>query len=133
MGRMTTAENERNFETSPIGFDRQEPTKPLKPKFTEIVRMKEELKKKQEEEERLAREERAAEKLENRKKLKKNVKKMFVYLLTNFGMVALVLGYIYLGAVIFQILEQPTEIQNCETGKTTESAEFTKYAGLFFK
>jgi len=74
MGRMT-AETERNFETSPTGFDRQEPTKPLKPKFTEIVRMKEELKKKQEEEERLAREERAAEKLENRKKLKKKCKK----------------------------------------------------------
>lgn len=60
------------------------------------------------------------------------LRKMLVFLITNFGMLLLVIGYIVIGALLFQTLEQHNEIQNCETGKGEEQDMILKYTNTLF-
>lgn len=56
------------------------------------------------------------EELEKEKK-KKPLKTLLVFILSNFGIILVVLAYICGGAYLFQILEQHQEIQNCQSGE----------------
>ena len=108
-----------------------EPIKPLRPVkvFNESNKVKEDLNKKELTEEELEEEEERKERI---REIKKNLRKMLVYVITNFGMLLLVMGYIFLGAILFQTLEQHTEVQNCETGKGAEQDMIKEYTQLLF-
>jgi hypothetical protein len=47
---------------------------------------------------------------------KKPIKTLVVFMISNFGILFIVVCYVCAGAFLFQILEQPNEIQNCQTG-----------------
>jgi len=64
--------------------------------------------------------------------IKKRIRKILLFLITNFGMLGLVLGYVVLGALLFQTLEQTNEIQNCETGKGNENEMISEYTQKLF-
>lgn len=139
--QVTQLENENSFQiesrstflsseidTKPLA----EPTKPLRPVkvFTENENSKkEDLNKRVLTEEEQEEEEERKERI---RMIKRNTRKMLVFSITNFGMLGLVLGYIFLGAILFQTLEQHTETQNCETGKGAEQDMIKEYTQLFF-
>ncbi len=64
--------------------------------------------------------------------LNKRIRKMLLFLITNFGMLGLVIGYVVLGALLFQTLEQSNEIQNCEFGKGMDSDMISDYTQKLF-
>jgi hypothetical protein len=63
---------------------------------------------------------------------KKPLKTLLVFILSNFGILFVVIIYVFTGAFLFQILEQHTEIQKCQTGlgKWT-NLQMTSRAQLF--
>ena len=51
------------------------------------------------------------------KKEKSGYCKLFVFILTNYGILFLTLVYVISGALVFQIIEQPNEIAKCQMGE----------------
>lgn len=124
-------ENERSFQLesrSSFISDKPEPIKPLRPiqVFTQQTKAEPEAIEEEEEDEE------DDEKKERIRELKKNLRKMLLFIITNFGMLLLVFGYIFMGAYLFQTLEQHTEVQNCETGRGAEQDMIKEYTQTFF-
>ncbi len=69
----------------------------------------------------------AVEKNEDTSKSKKILRKILMFFFSHFGMLFLVISYIFLGAVLFQTIEQNNEIQNCETAKSNVNQKISDY------
>ena len=60
------------------------------------------------------------------------LKKFLTFMISHFGMLFLVIGYIFIGAVLFQTIEQSNEIQNCETAKSSQTQTISEYTIKLF-
>ncbi len=59
-------------------------------------------------------------------------KRLLSMIWSDVGLAFLIIFYIFIGAVLFQYLENDTSIQKCEEGKNKDKATIKKYAQLFY-